>query len=319
MSFSNKINGCLIGYAIGDALGHGTEFMTRPEARVRYPEGLTDYDRIIRDAHRSRYRRGDYTADTQVILEMAESMIECRDVDYLHFARRYKKWFDTQEADDLDAHMRLVLGHPGFTDDPHAACRHIYERQGLYEAPNEAMGRAMLAGLWPKDIERHVTDNCRLTHWDSRCTASGLIIATMANELLWHRREVGFDHLIGIAARLDKSVLPYLETAHDGSLDDFCLDDDETFWYVRKNMGVALWALWHHTDPGEALYEVVSHGGDANANASLTMALMGLKYGRSRLPAHLIEGLLEIDVVADTAERLVDVLRHADDGADTDD
>lgn len=215
--------------------------------------------------------------------------------------------------------MRLVLGHPGFTDDPHAACRHIYERQGLYEAPNEAMGRAMLAGLWPKDIERHVTDNCRLTHWDSRCTASGLIIATMANELLWHRREVGFDHLIGIAARLDKSVLPYLETAHDGSLDDFCLDDDETFWYVRKNMGVALWALWHHTDPGEALYEVVSHGGDANANASLTMALMGLKYGRSRLPAHLIEGLLEIDVVADTAERLVDVLRHADDGADTDD
>lgn len=121
MSFSNKINGCLIGYAIGDALGRGTEFMTRPEARVRYPEGLTDYDRIIRDAHRSRYRRGDYTADTQVILEMAESMIECRDVDYLHFARRYKKWFDTQEADDLDAHMRLVLGHPGFTDDPHAA------------------------------------------------------------------------------------------------------------------------------------------------------------------------------------------------------
>lgn len=86
-----------------------------------------------------------------------------------------------------------------------------------------------------------------------------------------------------------------------------------------RTWGVALWALWHHTDPGEALYEVVSHGGDANANASLTMALMGLKYGRSRLPAHLIEGLLEIDVVADTAERLVDVLRHADDGADTDD
>lgn len=319
MSFSNKIQGCLIGYAIGDALGRGTEFMTRPEVSRRYPEGLTTYNQIIRDAHRSRYRRGDFTADTQVILEMAESIIECNAVDYLHFARRYKQWFDLQEADDLDAHMRLVLQQPDFESDPHNACRLVYEQQGLYEAPNEALGRAVLAGLWPKDIERHVTDNCRLTHWDNRCIASGLIIATMANELLWHRREVGIDHLIGIASRLDKSVIPYLETAYEGTLDDFDLDDDETYWYVRKNMGVALWALWHHTDPAQALYEVISHGGDANANASLTMGLMGLKYGRSRLPLHLVEGLLDLKRVIDTAARLVSILEHADDGADTDD
>ena len=48
MSFSNKIYGSLIGYAIGDALGRGTEFMTQQEAALRYPDGLTDYSQMIR-------------------------------------------------------------------------------------------------------------------------------------------------------------------------------------------------------------------------------------------------------------------------------
>lgn len=319
MSFSNKINGCLIGYAIGDALGRGTEFMTRPEVARRYPDGLTEYSQIIRDACRIRWRRGDFTGDTQVVLEMAESIIECNKVDYRHFARRYKEWFDRQESDDLDAHMRLVLQDDTFVDDPHGACRRFYNKQGAYEAPNEALGRALLVGLWPGDVERNAVDNCRLTHWDTRCHASCTIVATMANELLWHRREADYDHLTGIANRMDKTVTPYLEVAHDGDISDFELDDEDNYWYVRKNMGVALWALWHHTNPTTALYDVVSHGGDANANAALTLGLMGLKYGLNKLPRHLVEGLLGYEQVADTAERLTDTLRHAEDGHDTDD
>lgn len=319
MSFSNKIKGCLVGYAIGDALGRGTEFMTRQEVARRYPNGLSQYAQIIRDAHRSSRRRGDYTGNTQAILEMAESIIDCQKVDYMDFARRYKNWFDRQDSDDSDAHMRLVLQDDNFVNDPHGTCRRIYEKQGRFEAPNEALGRAVLAGLWPKDIERHVIDNCRLTHWDSRCIASSIIVATMANELLWYRREVDFDHLAGIAVRMDKSVLPYLEAAHDGTLEDFEIDDEDTYWYVRKNLGVALWCLWHHTNPEDALYEVIKHGGDANDNAALAMGLMGLKYGYSKLPKHLIETLLERERVEDVAERLIDTLQHADDGHDTDD
>lgn len=319
MSFNNKIKGCIYGYAIGDALGRGTEFMTKAEARRRYPDGLHEYSQIIRDAHRSSRKRGEYTGDTQVVMHLAESIIERQGVDYMDFARRYKDWFDHQDSDDTDAHMRHVLQHTSFLTDPHATCREVYERQKLYEAPNEAMGRAMIVGLWPKDVERHATDNCRLTHWNTRCVASAVIVATVANELLWHRRMAEYDLLRGIATRIDKEVLPYVEIAHHGTLSDLEIDDEDSYWYVRKNVAAALWSLWHHTDPAEALHEVLSHGGDANANGALTMGLMGLRYGFSKLPASLVENLLGEERVADVAERLADTLCHADLGEDTDD
>lgn len=319
MSFSNKIKGAFTGYAIGDALGRGTQFMTRPEVARRYPEGLTAYSQIIRDAQRSNRRRGDFSGHTQVILQLADSINELQKIDYMDFARRYKSWFDNQDSDDSDSHTRLILQQPAYLEDPHGTCHAIYDRRGLYEAPNEAMGRAIFIGMWPDDIERHVTDNCRLTHWDSRCTAASVLAATVANELLWHRRMVGFDHLAGMAMRLDKRVMPYLETAHAGTLDDFDIDDEETLWYVRKNLGIALWCLWHHDDPETALYDVISYGGDATANASLTMGLMGLKYGYNHLPLHLIDSLLDRERVEETAEQFIDTLQQAENVHDTDD
>lgn len=319
MSFSNKIKGCLYGYAIGDALGRGTEFMTMAEANRRYPTGLHEYNQIIRDAHRSSRKQGEYTGDTQVVLHLAESIIDRQGVDYMDFSRRYKAWFDRQDSDDTDAHMRHVLQNESFLTDPHATCRETYEKQRLYEAPNEAMGRAMLIGLWPKDVEQNSTDNCRLTHWNSGCVASSVIISTVANELLWHRRMADRDLLNGIAERIDPEVRTYIDMAHEGTLADFEIDDEETSWYVRKNLGIALWSLWHHTDPAEALYDVLSYGGDANANGALTMGLLGLKYGFSRLPESLVDNLLGAERVADVADRLTDTLQHADTGEDTDD
>lgn len=318
MSFQNKINGCLLGYAIGDALGRGTEYMTEREAARRYPEGLHEYSDIIRDAHRSRWQRGDVTHTTQVVLQLAESMIECGEVDYKDYARRLKGWFLEQDIADFDAHLRHVFMHPSFARDPHAASRTVYQMQGLYEAPNEALGRSMIIGLWPRDYERLAIDNCKVTHWDSRCHACCAIIATMANELLWHRREADYDRLVGIADRLDPSVLPYLRAAREGTLEDLHLDDEETYWYVRKNLGAALWSLWHAKGPEEGLDAIISKGGDADANGALAMGLLGLKYGANHLPPHLIETLHDHRHIQDIALRLGETLLKADDPRDTD-
>ena len=51
MSFKIKNNtyGCLFGQAIDDALGLGTEFMSKTEVTKNYPTGLTEYHQIIKD------------------------------------------------------------------------------------------------------------------------------------------------------------------------------------------------------------------------------------------------------------------------------
>lgn len=45
----NKLLGCLYGQAIGDALGFGTEGMTKEEVKKHYPTGLKTYNSIIQD------------------------------------------------------------------------------------------------------------------------------------------------------------------------------------------------------------------------------------------------------------------------------
>ncbi len=318
LMFSNKIKGCLFGYAIGDALGIGTEFMTRDEIKLRYPEGLHDYSQIITDAHRSQWEKGDFSADTRFVELLAESMIEKQGIDYLHYAQKLKNWYESDEMTDTGPHIRLVLQQPDFTENPIEVSLKIYKCQGHNEAHNEQLGRAMMLGLWPGEYEQNVIENCKITHPDSKCISSSIIIAAMANELLWHRREADYDLLIGIAKRTDENIIPYLEAARYGTLEDFELDDEDTYWYSRKTMGSALWALWNHTDPEKALYEIIDYGGDADTNAALALGLLGLKYGYSNLPHNLTENLLNYNRLNTLSDKLIATLQKADKSKDTD-
>lgn len=305
---SNKIKGCLFGYAIGDALGLGTEFMTRWEAEIRYPEGLTTYSDIIRDAHRLNWERGQFSHDTDFVLLMADSMAECRGLDYSDYARRIKNWFDKCISPDIGNNLRWILQKEAYASEPLKLSQATYEAQGHFEAWNEALGRAVIAGLWPEFDEQKIIDNTRLTHWDNLSVACSVIIAIMANELLWHRREADFDRLIGLASRFDPRLLPYIETARNGDISDFTLDDEAYIWSAPKSVGAALWALWHFSDPGDALYRIIAEGGDADTTGALTMALMGLKYGYNRLPQHLIDNLLGKERIQHSTSRLIQVI-----------
>lgn len=50
-TIKNKMLGCLYGQAIGDALGLGSEFMSKDEVLKSYPGGLKNYDQIIQVHH----------------------------------------------------------------------------------------------------------------------------------------------------------------------------------------------------------------------------------------------------------------------------
>ena len=61
---TNKIKCLTYGLVIGDALGLGTEFMSKEEVRANYPDGLTDYSQIIQEKHRSKWQKGAWADDT---------------------------------------------------------------------------------------------------------------------------------------------------------------------------------------------------------------------------------------------------------------
>lgn len=307
ISIEEKTYGAIIGYAAGDALGIGTEFMTRPEIKRRYPEGLIHYSQIIRDAHRSQWKRGDVSNDSLLACRLIESMCDNDRLDYKDYARRLKEWYLTDPL-DLTANLRWVISQKDFTDDPMATSRRIWDAMRVDEAPSDALGRSIFTGMWDEDVKRNADDFCRITHPNSRCRVSAQIIATMANSLMWKNQEAPYEELSAIASDNEPEVMRYLEIARYGSLSDFNLDHEASFWYVRKCMGAALWAVWHLHDPNEALVAIVNEGGDADGNAGLATGLMCLKYGFSSLKKEYVDGLVQKDALMDLAARFTDCL-----------
>lgn len=91
----DKILGCLFGQAIGDALGLGTEFMSKAKVNKHYPQSLKYYEQIIEDSHRRGWAKGAWTDDTYMMLCILQAYngveFSVREV-----AQNFKNWFNTQ-------------------------------------------------------------------------------------------------------------------------------------------------------------------------------------------------------------------------------
>ena len=126
LSIKEKIYGAIFGYAVGDALGLGAEFMSAMEVKRRYPGGLKNYSQIVRDAHRSQWKRGNWTNDTEMVLIVLESFLRCGNFDYLDIAKHLKEWYDSNPV-DLTIYLRLVLNQVDFTSRPFESTRAAWD------------------------------------------------------------------------------------------------------------------------------------------------------------------------------------------------
>ena len=308
LTLKEKFLGSFYGGAIGDALGLGSEFMSAAEARRRYPNGLHYYSEIIRDAHRSQWDRGDWTNDTEVLIMMMESIIECGGIDVKHFAWALRKWFETNPV-DVVPQVRWVVSEPDYLDDPIGVADRVWKRMGRHNASNEALQRAILCGAWEHDdIDGCISLVCRITHPDTRCVGAATVLAHVAHDIIYHDRIPSRQEMMEIAERIDPRVCPYIELAESQNIADLELDDPDKLWYVRKCMAFALLALWHTSSPEEALDAVIMAAGDADTNGAVTMNLVGLRDGIDAIPHILIDGLLQRDRLMDVASRFLPVL-----------
>lgn len=86
ISIYDRFKGVIYGQAIGDALGLGTEGMTDEDIAWKYPTGLQHYSQIYQDRHRKRWKIGDWTDDTDMMLCIADAVIEDKGVDFKDIA-----------------------------------------------------------------------------------------------------------------------------------------------------------------------------------------------------------------------------------------
>ena len=88
----DKLKGTIYGQAIGDALGLGTEGMTDEDMAWKYPNGITHYSDIFQDRHRKRWKIGDWTDDTDMMLCIANAVVKDKGVNLTSIAQNFKDW-----------------------------------------------------------------------------------------------------------------------------------------------------------------------------------------------------------------------------------
>ena len=84
----NKYIGCMLGAAIGDALGKQNEGLRRKDILSI----VADYGKTRAGCPGERLRPGQYTDDTEQMLVLARSIIECKGFDAEDFAKRIARW-----------------------------------------------------------------------------------------------------------------------------------------------------------------------------------------------------------------------------------
>lgn len=307
-SIKEKFAGMLFGYAIGDALGLGTEFMSKKEVKQRYPEGLHDYSQIIRDAHRSQWARGEWSNDTETILILLKSIIATKGISFVDYAHRLKEWYLTGPT-DVTTNLRLTLSQPEFGSKPFETTRRVWASKHRMDTTSECLGRALVISIWNENTDDNVLQVCRMTHPDTRCETSCLILAKMANSLFWENKDASYSELVDMALEHNKKeIVRYLEMAHHGSLSELQLDDDDSYWFVRKALSAALWGVWHTESVEEGIDTIIAQGGDADTNACLAGALLGIKHGYSSIPDHLVDGLRDKDKLEEIVNAVTPLL-----------
>lgn len=286
----DKIKGTIYGQAIGDALGLGTEFMNDDEMAQKYPNGITHYSDIFQDRHRSRWKPGAWTDDTDMMLCIADAIIKDKSVNLISIAQNFKDWACGIPM-GIGRHTFNVLHIGDYVEKPFDVSRLIWEMSGKKIASNGGLMRTSVVGLLPTNVEKNAADICKLTHYDPRCVASCVIVSRLIHSLVYTSSPLTYVQIKDIACRYDERIDSFIELSKNNDIRTLALQDEDTMGYTLKALAVGLWAYWHANTFEEGLLSVVRAGGDADTNAAVACAILGAKFGFNAIPKAYVVGL----------------------------
>ena len=289
-SILDKQKGTIYGQAIGDALGLGTEFMNDGFMRLAYPNGLHHYDEIFQDNHRSRWEKGAWTDDTDMMLCIARAIVEDKEVNLTSIAQNFKDWFCGIPM-GIGENTYKVLMAGDYVIKPLEVSKLIWEMSRRRSAANGGLMRTSIVGLLPKDVEESAADICRLTHYDPRCVGSCVIVSEIIHALVYKGVSPTYEQIVEWGGKYDDRIKEYIDLAYNSEIDDLGLQDDKSMGYTLKTMAAGLWAYWHAKSFEEGLLAVVNAGGDADTNAAVACAILGAKFGFNAIPKEYVDGL----------------------------
>jgi ADP-ribosylglycohydrolase len=312
----DRARGCLLGLAIGDALGATLEFEQPPE---RGFSPLLDGPHVdITGGGPLKLPPYATTDDTAMAACLAASLMKRRRLDVKDVAAAYARW--AVDAPDVGNQTREVLHRLRSGVPVSRAAAEIWRENDGRSAPNGALMRTAPIGvafaLRPmEELVAVAADEAAITHWDPRCQLASAAFDAAISAALSSGATPDPHDLRGAASdcfpySVSHAIKRQVDlTAHAAACEDISSDlkaatqkNPDLYTpdlhlhrhqgFVRVAFRLAFWELFHAPSFEAALIDVVNHGGDADTNGAITGALLGAFYGESAIPQRWAEPML---------------------------
>jgi len=274
-----KFEGCLVGLAVGDALGAPLEFLSRDQVQIRHGTVTEMIGGGWLDV-----RAGETTDDTAMAMALAESLVANRGFEPQDVLERYLAWY-RKGPKDIGSTVRAALRWVDNGGEWREAARRAAEVAREGSAGNGAMMRcAPLALLHFQDSEaliRDVAADARLTHDDARAGAGSAALAVaIALALVEKDRRQILEKAYEILEKHSRYVPNLLPDVATRKIEHL---RPET--YVVDTLEVSLWHFLHAKSFEECLVQTVNMGGDADTIGACAGAVAGAYWGIGAIPA----------------------------------
>ena len=334
----NKILGCLIGGAAGDALGYAIEFDKENTIFSRYgASGITEYSLVDGKAIVS--------DDTQMTLFTAEGIHLAADpmnyTDYINgMFDAYQEWLHTQTSGRKGRKKNLWLTDIRELNErraPGITCLNALESGvfgNIYEPINNSKGcggvmRVAPIGLYysPDEIDWQEIDlrgaqAAALTHGHPLGYISAAGLVHIVNLAMYRPKmsilQIMQDMIEKVPALFmdtnpaDSVVFKRLmQKAVDLATDHDIIDDLDAIhqlgegWIGEEALAIAVYCALKHADSFDAaIIASVNHNGDSDSTGAITGNILGAYLGMDAIPAKYTEKLELIDVIKKVAANL---------------
>ena len=323
MQHQEQIYGCLMGIAVGDAVGLPLENLSRSRINRWLKDGPIKHRLIL--------RMGLVSDDTEHSCLVGQSLIQSKEDPDLFgrdLAKRLKWWLAGLPAGTgratAKACLKLWLGWN-------------YQNAGMWSAGNGPPMRAPIIGVAVKDWRRAVElvqISSRITHSDPKATYGALAVAAVAHQVTYDpgNHPLDPDTVFNICRKWIQSTTQDESAAELTSLIALAVESvkqgETTREFAERNgMGKGVSGYTYHTVPAAlhscmrypndfraALEELIRCGGDVDSTAAIAGGILGARLGSDSLPKDWVDGLIEWPRTKSWMSRLSDALAQSSKG-----
>ncbi|WP_416470110.1 ADP-ribosylglycohydrolase family protein [Salmonella enterica] len=319
MNKLNRSQGCLMGLAVGDAVGTTLEFKQRDSENITDMVGGGPFQLEV----------GQWTDDTSMALCLGYALLEDHKVET-------SDWSRLQLVNYVDWYKNGYCSSNGYCFDIGGTTRNAllnFIRNGTLVNNDHFLdsGNGSLMRLAPipiyyntgADVDKftylcYAADmSSSTTHASTLCRQSCVAFAVLLNRAL--NGPIELENVEHDVLQSKRSLLSFPEKVWEGlvceplvleimngSYKNKSRDEISSSGYVIDSLEAALWCFWNTENFSDAILLAANLGDDADTVAAITGQIAGAFYGLDGIPDEWVQKISKKDEILQLAEDLTD-------------